>query len=53
MNLFVIQGVSPTLTIGKVSRGILPFIAADAVRVFLILFLPALVLWLPNWLGLG
>lgn len=53
MNLFVIQGVSSTLTIGKVSRGILPFIAADAVRVFLILFLPALVLWLPNWLGLG
>ncbi|MCX7565982.1 TRAP transporter large permease [Sulfitobacter sp. F26169L] len=53
MNLFVIQGVSPTLTIGKVSRGILPFIAADALRVCLILFLPALVLWLPNWLGLG
>lgn len=53
MNLFVIQGVSPTLTIGKVSRGILPFIAADAVRVMMILFLPALVLWLPSWLGLG
>ncbi len=53
MNLFVIQGVSPTLSIGKVSRGILPFIGADVVRVALILFLPALVLWLPGWLGLG
>lgn len=53
MNLFVIQGVSPTLTIGKVSRGILPFIAADTLRVILILCLPPLVLWLPKWLGLG
>lgn len=53
MNLFVIQGVSPTLSIGKVSRGILPFIAADMLRIALILFAPAIVLWLPNWLGLG
>ncbi len=53
MNLFVILVVSPSLTIATVSRGILPFIAADMVRIVLLITVPPLVLWLPGLLGLG
>ena len=52
MNLFVIQGVSRELSLGVLARGILPFIAADAVRVALIVLIPGLALWLPRALGL-
>ncbi|WP_029041605.1 TRAP transporter large permease [Cucumibacter marinus] len=53
MNLFVIQGVSKGLTLGTISRGILPFMAADIVRIVILVAAPALVLWLPGVLGLG
>lgn len=53
MNLFVIQGVSRDLSLRMLSRGILPFIAADGLRVALILLIPALALWLPTQLGLA
>jgi TRAP-type C4-dicarboxylate transport system permease large subunit len=47
INLFVIQSVSglPLLTI---VRGILPFVAADTVRLLLIALVPALATWLPS-----
>jgi tripartite ATP-independent transporter DctM subunit len=48
MNLFVIQGVAPGLRQGTIVRGILPFLAADAVRLALLVAVPALTLWLPG-----
>ena len=48
MNLFVIQGVAPGLSSAKVMRGILPFIAADIIRLALLIAIPALTLWLPE-----
>ena len=53
MNLFVVKGVAPRISLGEISRGILPFIGADAVRLAFIVFIPGLVLWMPGWLGLG
>jgi tripartite ATP-independent transporter DctM subunit len=53
MNLFVIAGVSKGLNLRTVSKGILPFVTADLVRIILILTIPGLVLWLPKILGLG
>ena len=53
MNLFIIQGVSSDMTITTLSRGILPFLAADIVRVILMVAIPGLVLWLPHLLGFG
>jgi len=53
MNLFVVKGVAPRISIGEMSRGILPFIGADVVRLAFIVFVPGLVLWMPGWLGLG
>lgn len=48
MNLFVIQGVAPGLRQGTIVRGILPFLAADALRLALLIAVPALTLWLPG-----
>ena len=53
MNLFVVEGVSSDMTIAAISRGILPFLAADLVRVILMIALPGMVSWLPHFLGDG
>jgi tripartite ATP-independent transporter DctM subunit len=53
MNLFVIQGVTPNLRLGTIIRGIFPFIAADILRVAVLVAFPGLVLFLPRLLGLG
>ncbi len=47
MNLFVVQGVAPGLKQATVIRGILPFFAADVVRLTLLLAFPVITLWLP------
>jgi len=41
------------MSITTLSRGILPFLAADFVRVILMVAIPGLVLWLPHMLGFG
>jgi TRAP-type C4-dicarboxylate transport system permease large subunit len=51
MNLFVIQAVTPNLSIGTVIRGILPFITADIVRVAILIAFPAIALYLPRLFG--
>lgn len=48
MNLFVIMATAPGLTMPTIVRGIVPFLAADMVRVALIIAIPALSLWLPS-----
>ncbi|WP_245595723.1 TRAP transporter large permease [Marinomonas ushuaiensis] len=48
MNLFVVQGVVDDLPASTVMRGIIPFILADTVRLALLIFIPALTLYLPS-----
>lgn len=48
MNLFIVQKYSQGATLGTVSRGILPFLGADMVRIAIVVFVPALSL---VWLG--
>ena len=50
MNLFVLQSTVPGLDLATVSRGILPFLAADGLRLAILLALPALATWLPGLL---
>ena len=52
MNLFVIHGIAPDVPIGRIFRGVLPFLAADFVHLLLLIFVPALVLALPRALHL-
>ena len=48
LNLFVLRGVVKDVPIGTIYRGILPFVAADAARLLLIIAVPWLVLFLPR-----
>ncbi|WP_341703755.1 TRAP transporter large permease [Ferrovibrio sp.] len=49
MNLFVIQGVGQ-VKLQTVIRGILPFIAADAIRIGLLIAVPQIALFLPAFM---
>lgn len=51
MNLYVIQGVAPDVSLGRIFRGVLPFLAADLLHLVLLVIFPVLVLGLPAWLG--
>ncbi|MHA1566281.1 MAG: TRAP transporter large permease [Alphaproteobacteria bacterium] len=48
MNLFILVGIDPTLRIGDVYKGIVPFLFADLIRVVLIVAFPVIALWLPS-----
>lgn len=48
MNLFVVQGTVKNLKLGRIVRGITPFIVADIIRLALLVAFPALALWLPG-----
>lgn len=51
MNLFVLQGLGAGIGMGTAIRGVAPFIAADILRVCLLLLFPVISLWLPQALG--
>jgi len=51
MNLYVIQGVAPDVPIGRVFRGVLPFLAADLVHLVLLVLFPVIALGLPQWMS--
>ncbi len=48
MNLFVIAAVVPGMPLKTVISGVTPFIAADLVRLAVLVAFPALSLWLPS-----
>jgi len=48
INLFVLKSLQPDQPLSKVMKGVLPFIAADVVKLALLVAFPALVLWLPS-----
>ena len=51
MNVYVIAGVAPDVPMQTIFKGIIPFLIADICHVCLILFVPAVVLFLPNIMG--
>ena len=51
MNLYVIQGVVPDVSLGRIFKGVLPFLAADLVHLTLLIVFPVMALGLPTWLG--
>ena len=48
MNLYVIQGVAKDVSIGRIFKGVVPFLASDFVHLFLLILIPGLALWLPS-----
>lgn len=48
MNLFVINSLLPDVRLSTIFRGVWPFVAADVVRLGILIAFPALSLWLPS-----
>jgi tripartite ATP-independent transporter DctM subunit len=46
MNVYVIKAVLPSIPIVRIFKGLVPFVAADLVRLALLIAFPALALWL-------
>jgi len=51
MNLYVIQGVVPDVSIGRIFKGVVPFLAADLLHLILLVVFPVIALGLPGWLA--
>jgi TRAP-type C4-dicarboxylate transport system permease large subunit len=49
MNLFVMKALVPDERMSTIFRGVMPFVAADIVKIALLIAFPALILWLPNY----
>jgi C4-dicarboxylate transporter, DctM subunit len=47
MNVFVVRGVAPQIPLSAIYRGVMPYVASNALRLALLLSFPALSLWLP------
>ncbi|HKX38480.1 MAG TPA: TRAP transporter large permease subunit, partial [Burkholderiales bacterium] len=48
MNLFVLKTLLPQVPTGTVFRGVLPFMAADVIRLAILITFPIITLWLPS-----
>ena len=48
MNVFVIKSVIPEISFSTIFRGVIPFIAADMVRLVILIVFPIIALWLPE-----
>ncbi len=46
MNVYIISNVAKDISMRTAFRGVLPFLVSDAIRVLLLVFFPALSLWL-------
>jgi TRAP-type C4-dicarboxylate transport system permease large subunit len=51
INVFALAGVAKGVPLKEVFKGILPFLAADILRVILIFFFPTLATFLPSLMG--
>ncbi|HWU04709.1 MAG TPA: TRAP transporter large permease, partial [Novosphingobium sp.] len=51
MNLYVIQGVARDVPIGRIFKGVVPFLCSDLVHLLLLILFPAMAMWLPGVLG--
>jgi C4-dicarboxylate transporter DctM subunit len=52
MNIFVLSSVVPGIPTLAIWRGVMPYVAADMLRMATLIAFPAISLWLPRWLGL-
>ena len=48
LNVFVLKSMLPDIELTKIFRGVLPFIAADIIRITLIVAIPGISLFLPG-----
>ncbi len=51
LNVYVVNGMAKDVPISESYRGVLPFLASDVIRTLLLLFFPAISLWLVKYIG--
>jgi C4-dicarboxylate transporter DctM subunit len=51
LNVYVVNGMARDVPIAESYRGVLPFLASDVIRTLLLLFFPAISLWLVQYVG--
>jgi TRAP-type C4-dicarboxylate transport system permease large subunit len=51
LNVYVVHGLARDVPIGQTYRAVLPFLAADLLRLLLLLVFPPLSLALVRWVG--
>jgi tripartite ATP-independent transporter DctM subunit len=48
INVFVLKSMVPDVPLATIFRGVMPFVAADLVKLVLLVLFPAIALWLPS-----
>lgn len=48
LNLYVIKGIAPELSLNAIIRGALPFVAVEGLAVLILVIFPGIALWLPS-----
>ena len=51
LNVYVVNGMAKDVPIGDSYRGVLPFLASDALRLLLLLVFPSISLWILKYIG--
>ncbi|MGL6215703.1 TRAP transporter large permease [Billgrantia desiderata] len=48
LNLYVIKGVAPEISLSEIIRGAFPFVFVEAFAILLLILFPSIALWLPS-----
>jgi len=48
MNVFIIKGMAPEVPLGKIYKGVLPFVVAQIILIAIIVTFPDIATWLPS-----
>ena len=48
MNVFIIKGMAPEVPLGKIYKGVLPFVLAQIILIAIIVAFPDIATWLPS-----
>jgi len=51
LNVYVVNSLAGGVPIAESYRGVLPFLVTDALRTLLLLFFPAISLWVLRFMG--
>lgn len=51
LNVYVVNGMARDVPISESYRGVMPFLISDVIRALLLLFFPAISLWLVQYVG--
>jgi len=51
LNVYIVNSLARTVPIAESYRGVMPFLAADALRAVLVLFVPPISLWVVQFVG--